>query len=63
MHETAADTSLIQQRRTGEATVPLGSRNWLRCAAVASSVLWFGEAVKLFTRVQRRDKPKSAGRA
>lgn len=31
-------------------TTPLGAADWLLCAAVASSVLWLREAVKLITR-------------
>jgi len=35
-------------------TVPLGAGDWLRCAAVASSVLWVREATKLAARLARR---------
>ena len=31
-------------------TVSLSASDWLRCAAVASSVLWLRELSKLFTR-------------
>ena len=40
------------QRAFGTETLDVG--DWLRCAAVASSVLWACEAVKLVTRVWRR---------
>jgi len=35
-------------------TVSLGAGDWLRCAAVASSVVWLRELVKLAARVRRR---------
>jgi P-type Ca2+ transporter type 2C len=34
-------------------TVPLGWTDWLRCAAVASSVLWLRELHKSITRLFR----------
>ena len=34
-------------------TVPLGSADWLRCLAAASSVLWLREADKLAMRARR----------
>jgi Ca2+-transporting ATPase len=40
------------QRAFGTETLDVG--DWLRCAAVASSVLWACEAVKLVTRARRR---------
>jgi len=35
-------------------TVRLNAGDWLRCAAVASSVLWLRELSKIFTRVRNR---------
>ena len=36
-------------------TVGLSARDWLRCVAVASSVLWLREADKLITRARSRE--------
>ena len=51
----------LLQRAFG--TVALTGRDWLFCAAVASSVLWLRELAKLFTRArsrlpQRKDAPR-----
>ena len=35
-------------------TVSLGAGDWLRCAAVASSVLWLRELSKVLMRVASR---------
>ena len=35
-------------------TVPLGTGEWIFCVTVASSVLWFGEAIKLFRHESNR---------
>ncbi|MGQ0639711.1 MAG: cation transporting ATPase C-terminal domain-containing protein, partial [Gemmatimonadaceae bacterium] len=42
-------------------TVALGRGDWLRCVAVASSVLWFGEALKLFMRVRQNTLTAARG--
>ena len=42
-------------------TVPLAPMDWLICAAVASSVLWARESVKLFGRA-RKSPPEAAAR-
>jgi len=38
----------------GFGTVPLSAGQWLTCIAMASSVLWFSELRKLFTRAGAR---------
>jgi Ca2+-transporting ATPase len=40
----------IPALRQAFGTVALDARDWLRCVAVASSVLWIREATKLITR-------------
>ena len=37
-------------------TVALGAADWLRCLAVASSVLWVREAAKLAARLASRHR-------
>jgi Ca2+-transporting ATPase len=41
-------------------TVALSGTDWLRCAAVASSVLWLREGSKLLARLARRREPAAA---
>ena len=40
-------------------TVALGSSEWILCVAVASSVLWCGEAIKLFMRLARKEPTRT----
>jgi Ca2+-transporting ATPase len=44
-------TPLLQQ---AFGTAPLTTADWLRCVAVASSVLWLRESSKLVTRFRRK---------
>jgi Ca2+-transporting ATPase len=40
----------VMQRAFG--TVPLGATDWIRCAAIASSVLWVSELTKAIRRLR-----------
>jgi magnesium-transporting ATPase (P-type) len=52
----AADMVLADDNfATIVAAVGLGAVDWLRCAAVASSVLWLRELSKLVTRATGRE--------
>jgi Ca2+-transporting ATPase len=44
-------------------TVSLSARDWLACAAVASSVLWLREASKVLTRATLRVDAREPSRA
>jgi Ca2+-transporting ATPase len=43
--------------RSAFGTVSLSGADWIRCTAVASSVLWVAEVAKVLTRPRRADRP------
>ena len=58
LHAAVLYTPFLQQAFS---TTPLDAGDWLRCAAVASSVLWLRELGKAFTRATRRGAARAPG--
>jgi hypothetical protein len=54
----ASIVAAVEERRAifSHSTVSMSARDWLACAAVASSVLWLREASDAITRATDRDR-------
>ena len=56
-------TYIARNLTTRKLTTALTAGDWIRCTAVASSVLWLSEASKLVTRIGRSATRREAPRA